>query len=79
MGSEKNARGVKAITSWLVITAAAMLIGALALTIVGSSANLDGLLSAGIACWFAGIALLFLSLVAWMWARTSRYGNGGRS
>ncbi|NPV60564.1 MAG: hypothetical protein HPY75_13015 [Actinobacteria bacterium] len=65
-------------TGWLVAAAAAMLLIAPLLTIAGSAVNLDGLLSAGIVCWFAGIALLFASFVAWMWARSSRRGGGGR-
>lgn len=69
---------MKSLTGRLVAAAVAILLIAPALTVAGSAANLDVLLSVGIICWFAGIALLFASLVAWVWARSSRRGGGGR-
>lgn len=51
------------------------LVLALVCTIVGSSANLDGLLAVGIIGWLAASALLFLSIVLIVWTRTKRYGK----
>ena len=48
---------------------------ALAFTIVGSSANHNGLLNTGIVLWLAASALFFVWVVLLIWSRTKKYGR----
>ncbi len=61
---------------WLVIC---LLVTAFAFTIVGSSFNLGGLLSAGIAGWIISSTLAFAWFVLWAWSKRRKYGSSARS
>ncbi|MDD3717415.1 MAG: hypothetical protein PHP28_01975 [Actinomycetota bacterium] len=64
---------MKTVARIMLIMALLALVLALVCTIVGSSANLDALLTAGIIGWLAASVLLFISIVLIVWTRTKRH------
>lgn len=68
-----NKPGVRRTLAALFWTAVILLPVSFIFTIIGSAANLNGVLNAGIIGWLATSFLLFAWLVLWIWAKTETY------
>lgn len=67
-------RSALGVVFWLVLCLLAL---SFIFTIVGSTTNNDGILTAGIIGWLVTSFAVFSWLVLWIWARTQRYKDLG--